>query len=31
MLAVWSEVQMIYIWSSCCHRKPTVSLKSRMV
>jgi len=32
-LSVWSEVQMICIWSSWCHCHPSsiASLKSRMV
>jgi len=32
-LSVWSEVQIVIVWSSCCHCRPRslASLKSRLV
>jgi len=29
-LSVWSEVQMIYIWSSWCHCHPIISCSSKI-
>jgi len=30
LLSVWSEVQMICMWSSCCHCHPNISCSSKI-